>query len=70
MLTIGAGNLYKGNTNRCLRFVLCPEIKLYMLALRNSEDHNFIACFHISDNDIEQLDLSEEKCAYDADQAG
>lgn len=58
-----------GNTNRTQRFVLRPKINLCMLALRNSEDHDFIVCFHICHDDIEQYDLTE-KCVSDADQTG
>lgn len=70
MLTVSAGNLYMGNTNRCVRFVLCPKINLYMLALRNSENHDFTVEFYICHDDIEQYDLIEKKCVYDADQTG
>jgi hypothetical protein len=49
--------------------VLRPKINLCMLALRNSEDHDFIVCFHICHDDIEQYDLTE-KCVSDADQTG
>lgn len=70
MLTVGAGNLYKGNTNRSLRFVLCPKIKLYMLVYREREESSFFnMAFYTSDDDIEQNDLIKEKCVCDADQA-
>lgn len=42
-----------------------------MLALRNRENHDFTVYFYTChDNDIEQYDLIEKKCVYDADQTG
>jgi hypothetical protein len=41
-----------------------------MLALRNSENHDFAVYFYTCHDDIEQYDLIEKKCIYDADQTG
>jgi hypothetical protein len=68
MLTSAAGNLYHGNSVLCLRFVLCPKIKLYMLVFREPAKNDFHAQFYTSDGDVEQHDLIKDKCVYDADQ--